>query len=213
MHLTPFIYFCTLLVPVFSKTILDPETTNGLASLSERLLQEPVHQPEVYTRAVQILEAIESCHRLATVDLIDSCQELEPSITAEVSLASIRETFAARLAMCELSSANFNIPSQCERFVPTAAACQQNSRSSKLLRILRTHRGSSKSMETTCYPHATPSHTQQCLGTLHSRPQWWTSYSNALQNVLIVCQAGRNAIEKGRSMILLFCRIFLTDKL
>jgi hypothetical protein len=173
---------------------------NGLSSLTKRLLQDPIHQPEVYNRAVQILESIESapsCYRLATVSLIDTCQELESSVTAEVSLASIRETYAARLAMCELASAGTTTPSQCDRFIPTAAACNGDLPLSKRLWALRSRTSDLKSLGTTCYPDASPSQTRQCLSALNGTPQWWTSYSNALQNVLIVCQAGRNAVEKG----------------
>jgi hypothetical protein len=184
----------------------DTSVGNGLDSLTKRLLQDPIHQPEVYNRAVQILESIESapsCYRLATVSLIDTCQELESSVTAEVSLASIRETYAVRLAMCELASAGSNTPSQCEHFVPTAAACNSKSPPPKRLWTLRSQSSDLKSLGTTCYPDASPSHTRRCLSALNGTPQWWTSYSNALQNVLIVCQAGRNAIEKGERFPLL----------
>lgn len=37
---------------------------------------------------------------------------------------------------------------------------------------------------------------EQCLKTLESRPQWWTSYSNSRQNALIICQASRMEKEK-----------------
>jgi hypothetical protein len=37
----------------------------------------------------------------------------------------------------------------------------------------------------------------QCLKSLESRPQWWTSYSNNRQNAVVMCQAARGQIEKG----------------
>lgn len=174
-----------------------------------KLLQEPIHQPEVYTRAVQILESIESapsCHRLAAVSLIDSCQVLESSTTSEISLASVRETYATRLAMCELSSAGNLVPAQCERFIPTIAACNQETSTIKRLWSPRSQSVDSKGFETTCYPTFTPSNTKQCINSLSTRPQWWTSYSNALQNVLIVCQAGRDAVEKGKQLVVIKSR-------
>ncbi|KAI9827907.1 MAG: hypothetical protein M1826_006213 [Phylliscum demangeonii] len=35
-----------------------------------------------------------------------------------------------------------------------------------------------------------------CLGVLEKKPQWWTSYSNARQNAMVICQAVRSEIEK-----------------
>lgn len=40
-------------------------------------------------------------------------------------------------------------------------------------------------------------HIRECLQSLESRPQWWTSYSNSRQNAAIMCQAARADIEKG----------------
>jgi hypothetical protein len=37
---------------------------------------------------------------------------------------------------------------------------------------------------------------EQCLKTLESRPQWWTSYSNSRQNALVICHASRIETEK-----------------
>lgn len=37
---------------------------------------------------------------------------------------------------------------------------------------------------------------EQCLRTLESRPQWWTSYSNSRQNALVICHASRIETEK-----------------
>lgn len=37
---------------------------------------------------------------------------------------------------------------------------------------------------------------EQCLRSLESRPQWWTSYSNNRQNAMIICQASRIEAEK-----------------
>lgn len=37
---------------------------------------------------------------------------------------------------------------------------------------------------------------EQCLKSLESRPQWWTSYSNNRQNAMIICQASRIEAEK-----------------
>lgn len=37
----------------------------------------------------------------------------------------------------------------------------------------------------------------RCLKALEERPQWWTTFSNNVQNALVICAAMRQAIEKG----------------
>ena len=36
----------------------------------------------------------------------------------------------------------------------------------------------------------------QCLKSLQSTPQYWTSFSNARQNAVVMCQASRDVIER-----------------
>lgn len=43
---------------------------------------------------------------------------------------------------------------------------------------------------------------EQCLRSLESRPQWWTSYSNNRQNAMIICQASRIEAEKEEMLSL-----------
>lgn len=182
------------------KTAQSSQQETIFEDLTSRLLANPVHQTEVYSRAVEILESIEaapSCHRLATTSLIDSCQALERSRSSEHSLTKVRETYAARLAMCELSSAKVEFPTSCRSFVPSQGGCKRKTPSRSIIKYWRAEVSEPVSVEKLCYPELTASEVKQCLGALHSKPQWWTSYSNALQNVLVVCQASRNAIEKG----------------
>ena len=166
-------------------------------NLSSRLLQSTLHQPHLYSEAISIIESLgsaPSCHRLATTTLIDSCKALETGPETEIALSDIREKYATRLAVCELQSAKSDIPAACQPFAPSDSGCGH--KSSGFMRILR---GTTKHQGTVerCFEESPVLETHRCLQALHSKPQWWTSYSNALQNVLVVCQASRHAIEKG----------------
>src|ERR1700753_2559385 len=77
-------------------------------NLTSSFMNGRIHQPEVYSRAISILEALESapsCHRIATMTLIKSCQFLDKSTPTEAAVYEIREEYATRLAMCELNAA------------------------------------------------------------------------------------------------------------
>jgi hypothetical protein len=143
------------------------------------------------------MEAAPSCHRMATLTLINSCQSLERSKTAEVALTEVREEYATRLAICEFMGAKVAFPPQCNLFVPQDRGCKRRFSFS----LWDRPRGDSASSQFTgdaCYRDVSSAQVKQCLSALHARPQWWTSYSNALQNVVVVCQASRSSIEKGK---------------
>jgi hypothetical protein len=167
-------------------------------SLTLRLLQNPLHDPEVYSQALAILESLQStpsCNRAATVSLIDSCQSLEASEGSDVLLSEVRENYAARLAMCELMGAKVQLPSQCEMFVMSERHCKKKKSGGLMSKFRKPD--NSKLESTVCFAETSRAQLKRCLGVIHDKPQWWTSYSNALQNVLVVCQASRGAIEQG----------------
>jgi hypothetical protein len=176
-----------------------PTSIDTLESdLTGSLLNGQIHQPEVYSRAVNILTTLQSapsCHRVATLTLINSCQSLERSASTEVALYETREEYATKLAMCELDGAKATIGSHCLDLVPSAHACRKQKPSGFFGRKHPVEQGASGKV---CYPDITRQHVKSCIYALHSKPQWWTSYSNALQNVVVVCQASRSAIEKGK---------------
>jgi hypothetical protein len=180
-----------------SPSTIDSQIHNELL---DSFLIGQIHQPEVYSRAVTVLETLESapsCHRVATLRLISSCQSLERTSSTEVDLYETREEYATKLAMCELSGAKATISSHCADFVPCARACPKAPFSGFLRRPQHTDEVHGKA----CYQDVTRLQVKQCISALHSKPQWWTSYSNALQNVVVVCQASRSAIEKGKSIV------------
>lgn len=170
--------------------------------LASELHHASINQPEFSTalRIIQNYESSPSCNRFAIHSLIKSCQSLEASSqeppkggSIEVVLEEVKSEFAARLAICELTGANAAIPPQCSRLIPSHAHCQSSGLGG-FFRGTKTRKGGEHEL---CYPGLTAQQFDQCLRGLESRAQWWTSYSNARQNAVVVCQASRHAIERG----------------
>lgn len=164
--------------------------------LQASLLNGQIYQPELYAQAVTVLNIIDkqpSCHRLATLTLIESCQTLEVSPTSEVELSEIRSEFGIRLALCEMEGAA-NIPSACADFRP--GPCSVNMSWGGFFRGQKKMRETSN--DNVCYAEVTTTQVQECRRALNGKTQDWMSYSNNMQNLEVVCQASRNAIEQGR---------------
>lgn len=147
----------------------------------------------VFTEAVQLLESMNSspsCNRVAATRLVTSCQELggkgntDPDTSQALDL--IRSVYAARLAICELEGAGAAVPQPC---IPVTVPLP--SPSPPGFRFFR--RFKSMDYDETILPRQV---LEQCLKSLESRPQWWTSYSNNRQNAMIICQASRIEAEK-----------------
>ena len=152
-------------------------------------------QSEVYTQAVQLLTSMQSspsCNRLAASTLLTSCQSIEGSKTnAEGLLDDLKSVYAAQLAVCELTGAGSPIPQHCASLMWSESFPGKqglrgflSSRSEKLHGIAGSRDVDQKQLN-------------QCLKSLESRPQWWTSYSNSRQNAVVMCQAARIEIDKG----------------
>lgn len=113
--------------------------------------------------------------RQATSNLLTTCQTLEvPQSSSETAIEDVRSMYAAQLAICEIEGAGAPIPANCQFNVPASLTSDHA--------FLKK---GSKQLE-------------RCLGTLESRPQWWTSYSNNKQNAILLCQAARVGIDKGK---------------
>ncbi len=151
----------------------------------------PQNQSAIYSQALQLLDTMQSspsCHRLATSTLLNSCQDIEGSTHAtETSLDDIRSIYAARLALCEISGAGLNLPRDCKPL--------------KLIDVEPDLRGPRRVIDESNVRPGTfkveSDQIRQCLHSLESRPQWWTSYSNNRQSAAVMCQAARIDIEKG----------------
>lgn len=144
------------------------------------LLLDPVNsQSEIYLKAMELLGSIQSapsCNRLAASSLLTSCKSIEGSSSdSEHATDDVRSIYAAQLAVCELRSAGALTPPQCALISPTASEKQAKG-----------------------YHKIDKYHLSQCLQSLESRPQWWTSYSNNKQNAVVMCRAARVDIEKGQ---------------
>jgi hypothetical protein len=152
----------------------------------------PDDQSGTYNQALQLLNSIQaspSCNRLAASTLLESCQTVDGSRPdVEESLENIKSIYAARLALCEISSTGLLIPPDCKHLMPVDALEGKGS----LEWILGSGRAKSA-------PYSNIGNRQfsQCLQSLESRPQWWTSYSNSRQNAAIMCQVARVDIERG----------------
>lgn len=145
------------------------------------LILDPLNgQSELYLKALELLGSMQSapsCNRLAASNLLTSCKSIEgPSADLENAIDDIKSVYAAQLAVCELQSAGALTPPQCALIIPTA-----------------------RDNQTKPYHKVDTHHLGQCLRSLESRPQWWTSYSNNKQNAVVMCRAARVEVEKGRS--------------
>ena len=160
--------------------ILDSPYTSD-KDLTALIRPDPVDETGIYTNAIELLSSIQtspSCNRLATSTLLESCQTLDGSSqNAEESLEDVRSVYAAQLAMCEIVSAGSAVPQTCKSLDVSPGTNIHQTSSFKNIR--RNQLG-------------------LCLQSLESKPQWWTSYSNSKQNAMVMCQAARGDIEKGK---------------
>lgn len=153
----------------------------------------PDDRSGTYTQALQLLNSMQkspSCNRLAASTLLESCQTVDGSTPGmEENLEDIKSTYAARLALCEISSTGLVIPPDCRPLIP-ADNLEGKVGLEWIIGI-----GGARSAAFGNVGHRQLS---QCLRSLESRPQWWTSYSNSRQNAVIMCQAARVDIERGK---------------
>ena len=162
-------------------------------------------QPEVFTNAVKFINSMEtspSCHRLATATLLRSCRSIRPPDERNEEdpgtverLNKVKSIFAARLAVCELTDADAVIPRECN-----SLQIRENSDKGSVAKRFTTRTKYYKAHDELTEDGYNDSNLEvsSCLKALESRPQWWTSYSNARQNAVIMCEATRSEIEKGK---------------
>ena len=171
-----------------SKRRQDTEFASDMATF---IRASAIDKPGVYSQALILLDSMKSapsCNRVATSVLLDSCQSVDGSTTsAESSLEDLRSIYAAKLAMCEIVSAGSVVPSACKPVQAVNADPKRRAQNAE---------AKGKSRPRGANP-LEPRHLSQCLQSLESRPQWWTSYSNNRQNAMVMCQAVRADIEKG----------------
>ncbi|OQD81022.1 hypothetical protein PENANT_c030G10807 [Penicillium antarcticum] len=151
------------------------------------------NQDTVFKEAIDLLESLKSspsCSRVAATRLVVSCQAFggdkdRTHADSPNTMDFLRSVYAARLAICEIEGAGTTVPQSCLPVtVPTAPQKGRFGFASR-------HKSSDNAADE--MPREI---LEQCLRTLESRPQWWTSYSNSRQNALTICQASRIETEK-----------------
>ncbi|KAF1833703.1 hypothetical protein BDW02DRAFT_589488 [Decorospora gaudefroyi] len=133
---------------------------------------------------------------MAASHLMNECKLLEhaPDFAKsrpEVYLDNVKTEYAAKLAVCELLSAqpvNPLPPPHCDILVPSSRHCGKGGS--------WWYTRPEVSNDKQCYPEFKDYQYTQCLKSLQSTPQFWTSFSNARQNTVVMCQASRDAIER-----------------
>ncbi|KAJ5959394.1 uncharacterized protein N7479_006544 [Penicillium vulpinum] len=150
-------------------------------------------QGNIFNEAVKILDSMKSspsCNRLAATKLVKSCQTFSDGKDGAQAdnpetLDLLRSVYAARLALCEIDGTGTPMPPSCLPI--TISPPPQKNR----FGFVGRHRGSDPDSD-----EVPKELLEQCLRTLESRPQWWTSYSNSRQNALVICHASRTEMEK-----------------
>ncbi|KAJ4992009.1 nuclear membrane fusion protein Kar5 [Stagonosporopsis vannaccii] len=153
---------------------------------------------KVISQAVDFVVSMQTaptCTRMAASHLMNECKLLEhaPDFAKsrpDAYLDIVKTEYAAKLAVCELLSTqppgNASPPQHCDILVPSSRACNKGRWWTQPQII----------SDKQCYPDYTQQQYSRCLKTLQSLPQYWTSFSNARQNAVVMCQASRDAIER-----------------
>lgn len=178
--------------------------------LASILRDPPIQQHERLSEALQIIHPIQfgpRCHYQAALHLLNDCKFLEnssPDVKAnsEASLDDLETVYAARLAVCELMSANAAIPPDCKVVAASKEACIKRRQGFGAWFSQQEQ----PTGDTLCYPEANPKQFRRCMTAIFGQPQAWMSYSNARQNAVVMCHASRDVIEKGGFRVLaIFC--------
>lgn len=188
-----------LLLPVASTYSHSPVADAAPAANLDTLFQYTTSRNhKVISQAVDFVVSMQTaptCTRKAASHLMNECKLLEhaPDFAKgrpDAYLDTVKTEYAAKLAVCELLSAQPPTtaipPPHCDILVPSSRACNKGGWWSH----------SQTNSDKQCYPDYREHQYNQCLKTLQSSPQYWTSFSNARQNAVVMCQASRDAIER-----------------
>lgn len=147
-------------------------------------------------------ETLPSCSKIATSALVHSCSVVEGSVEhdsklppgSDLLIEEESNIYAARLAVCELSGADFSVPTACRSFVPAAGG-----KKTTTFRGWLSSTGASKPRISNYYDEVTAANLKQCRKALGSSSQAWTSYSNNRQNAVTMCHAMQSAVERDEA--------------
>lgn len=144
------------------------------------------------------VEKLPSCQKLASQALLNTCSEIDHATSLatnkgiDVMLERSKSIYATRLAICELMDANANIPPCCSPFRPVGHASKFNGFRGFIVNGRFTKPTAPRSFDDS-------RDLDQCSASLSSNPVWWTSYSNARQNAVLLCHSMRAELDKGES--------------
>lgn len=148
---------------------------------------------------IDSLHSAPACTQLASSKLITDCQLLDdPTEFAKVHpnqvLEDVQNEYALKLAVCEyvgVQHSHSKPPPHCHAFLPSKKACMKSS-------WLWAQEESSG--DDLCYPKTNKADLTQCLSTMQSSPQMWTSYSNARSRAMHICHLSRQHIDKEEAL-------------
>lgn len=144
------------------------------------------------------VEKLPSCQKLASQALLNTCSEIDHATSLatdkgiDVMLERSKSIYATRLAICELMDANAVIPASCSPFRPVENDSKFNGFRGFIVNGYFTK-------PTTQHKFEDHGDLDQCSASLSSNPVWWTSYSNARQNAVLLCHSMRSELDKGKS--------------
>lgn len=145
-------------------------------------------------KSIKCFEKLPTCQEMATSALADSCASIDGnSQSGPNDLENQKTLYAARLAVCELYESQVPIPTGCEHFVPS----KENS--DKQGHVTNFGGDETRKMKVgyPIYEDYTERDLGACLVGLQTDGRSWTSYSNARQNAVTLCQAARVGVEKS----------------
>ena len=159
----------------------------------------PVDNELVRTQVVELLNAMSDkpfCHQAAIHELLTSCQSVKenarnPRPAAEL-LGKLKTISAARFAVCEITEALADTPSQCVPLMIYSPESHSESLSHTV-----------KSSAYNTIEQVSDRDVRACLKALECKPQSWTSYSNSKQQIAMICDASRTDIVKDEIMDLM----------
>ncbi|KAI9893984.1 MAG: hypothetical protein M1814_004754 [Vezdaea aestivalis] len=208
-HLVVFLLFSDQLVGAFGlrqhlkENAQYPSTLEVPERLTSLLNPDLADQSKIFRDAYALLASLEkspSCNRRAAASLLSSCKSLSvddgsnPNELERDSseLEDFKSLYAARLAVCEIVGADSSSPKQCLQLLPAPG---RGNRQATEYEHAQSRLANDKDWD---YGEIRTSHLEGCLRALQSRPQWWTSYSNARQNAAVLCHAARGEIERDQ---------------
>lgn len=166
--------FCSLIsilptVLTFSPTENRLEPYQFLSASLTHTFPESTHHHPAYSSVIVLLDSLSTAPSCHRTTTTEFISDCN-NLSASSTANNAMELkmhYAVRLAVCEFEASGIQFPGECSRFGSSGGGGREKKR------------------------------VQACLKKLETRPQWWTSLSNNLQNAVVICAAVRNEVEEG----------------